>query len=157
MATWCNHIHRALLGPGWAAKAANTKVLSSANFVGKCFQHSKAKLKTRFASAAAQDLSAKACSSDTAHSMAWQSLGAGPAELTLDFTLPTGQSFRWRQTGVAEFTGVVDNRVVSRNYMYRLCSAAMTCSLISHLLLEQLLAVTSTRVGIAGQSAAEAR
>lgn len=45
--------------------------------------------------------------------MEWQSLGAPSAELTLDFTLPTGQSFRWRRTGTAEFTGVVDNRVVS--------------------------------------------
>ena len=45
--------------------------------------------------------------------MEWQSLAASSAELTLDFTLPTGQSFRWRRTGKAEFTGVVDNRVVS--------------------------------------------
>lgn len=126
MATWCNHLHRALLGPGWATKAANPKVLSAASSAGKCSRHIKAQLNTRLASTAAQDFSASACSSDTAHSMAWQSLGAGPAELTLDFTLPTGQSFRWRQTGVAEFTGVVDNRVVSCNYNIRLCSAAMT-------------------------------
>lgn len=45
--------------------------------------------------------------------MEWQSLGASSAELMLEFTLPTGQSFRWRRTGKAEFTGVVDNRVVS--------------------------------------------
>ncbi len=50
--------------------------------------------------------------------MTWQSLGASPAELTLDFTLPTGQSFRWRRTGEAEFTGVVDNRVVSCRHAY---------------------------------------
>lgn len=50
--------------------------------------------------------------------MEWQSLGAPPAELTLDFTLPTGQSFRWRRTGAAEFTGVVDNRVVSCTVSY---------------------------------------
>ena len=50
--------------------------------------------------------------------MEWQSLGAPSAELTLDFTLPTGQSFRWRRTGEAEFTGVVDNRVVSCTTVY---------------------------------------
>ena len=39
-------------------------------------------------------------------------LGVPRRELTLEFTLPTGQSFRWRQTGAAEFTGVVGQRVV---------------------------------------------
>ena len=152
MATWCNQLHRALLGPGLAAKAANPKVLPSANFFGKYFPHSKAELKTRVVSAATQDFSAKACISDTAHSMAWQSLGAGPKELTLDFTLPTGQSFRWRQTGVAEFTGVVDNRVVSRNYNNRLRSAALTylptfvCSLSSCLQSLQQVLVLQVKV-----------
>ncbi|KAK9811557.1 hypothetical protein WJX72_005824 [[Myrmecia] bisecta] len=42
----------------------------------------------------------------------WRSLGAPSAELRLEFTLPTGQSFRWRQTGEGEYTGVVDRRVV---------------------------------------------
>ena len=42
----------------------------------------------------------------------WHSLAAPPSELRLEFTLPTGQSFRWRQTGPQEFTGVVQQRVV---------------------------------------------
>lgn len=33
-------------------------------------------------------------------------------ELTLDFTLPTGQSFRWRQTQPHEYTGVIGDRLV---------------------------------------------
>ncbi|KAK9863991.1 hypothetical protein WJX84_001937 [Apatococcus fuscideae] len=39
-------------------------------------------------------------------------LGTSREELSLDFTLPTGQSFRWRQTGQSEYTGVVANRLV---------------------------------------------
>jgi len=79
-----------------------------------------------------------AAASASAHSMAWQSLGAAPAELTLDFTLPTGQSFRWRQTGQAEFTGVVDNRVVSCNSR-KLKSYSLVANSRSCLLLHQLL------------------
>lgn len=61
---------------------------------------------------------AQCFSKPVSDSMAWQSLGAPSAELTLDFTLPTGQSFRWRRTGKAEFTGVVDNRVVSCRHLH---------------------------------------
>lgn len=42
----------------------------------------------------------------------WQPLGTPRSQLTLDFTLPTGQSFRWRRSGAAEFTGVIGRRVV---------------------------------------------
>ena len=42
----------------------------------------------------------------------WQSLGTSRQELTLDFTLPTGQSFRWRKSGEAEYTGVLNQRLV---------------------------------------------
>jgi hypothetical protein len=42
----------------------------------------------------------------------WRRLGTPRAQLTLAFTLPTGQSFRWRQTAADEFTGVVGRRVV---------------------------------------------
>ena len=42
----------------------------------------------------------------------WLPLGAPPSEVRLDFTLPTGQSFRWRRTGEQEYTGVVHRRVV---------------------------------------------
>lgn len=61
---------------------------------------------------------AQCFSKPVSDSMPWQSLGAPSAELTLDFTLPTGQSFRWRRTGKAEFTGVVDNRVVSCRHLH---------------------------------------
>lgn len=33
-------------------------------------------------------------------------------ELNLDITLPTGQSFRWRQTGPSQYTGVLGQRLV---------------------------------------------
>jgi hypothetical protein len=42
----------------------------------------------------------------------WRSLGTPRAQLCLDFTLPTGQSFRWRRTGEGEYTGVVGARLV---------------------------------------------
>ena len=42
----------------------------------------------------------------------WQSLGTSRQELTLDFTLPTGQSFRWRKSGDADYTGVLNQRLV---------------------------------------------
>ncbi|KIY99249.1 hypothetical protein MNEG_8709 [Monoraphidium neglectum] len=45
--------------------------------------------------------------------VAWRRLGTPRRELTLDFTLPTGQSFRWRRTASGEFTGVIGRRVVS--------------------------------------------
>lgn len=45
-------------------------------------------------------------------SSGWQSLGTPAAELRLEFTLTTGQSFRWRQVGVGEYVGVIGQRVV---------------------------------------------
>ena len=51
--------------------------------------------------------------SDLASSTAWRPLGTPSEELRLEFTLPTGQSFRWRDMGEGLFTGVVGNRVVS--------------------------------------------
>lgn len=51
---------------------------------------------------------------DDGHTPAWRSLGIPASELRLEWTLPTGQSFRWRQTGTdpLEFTGVVGQRAV---------------------------------------------
>lgn len=43
----------------------------------------------------------------------WTSLGATPSELLLDYTLPTGQTFRWRKTAPDQYTGVIQGRVVS--------------------------------------------
>lgn len=42
----------------------------------------------------------------------WRSLGACGTELRLRYTLETGQTFRWRRTGDAEYTGVVGTRLV---------------------------------------------
>ena len=42
----------------------------------------------------------------------WRSLAMPKKELCLAFTLPTGQSFRWRKTGNDVYTGVVHKRVV---------------------------------------------
>jgi len=43
----------------------------------------------------------------------WRSLAMPKKELCLAFTLPTGQSFRWRKTGEDTYTGVIHQRVVS--------------------------------------------
>jgi len=43
----------------------------------------------------------------------WVSLGVGAKELRLENTLPTGQSFRWRETTEGDYVGVIGERVVS--------------------------------------------
>ena len=59
-----------------------------------------------------------------ADQLGWQSLGTPASELRLEWTLPTGQSFRWRQTGEAplEFTGVIGQRAVSMQLASLRCS-----------------------------------
>lgn len=42
----------------------------------------------------------------------WRSLDTTREELCLDFTLPTGQSFRWRATGHGQYEGVIGSRAV---------------------------------------------
>ena len=54
----------------------------------------------------------------------WVSLGTPAAELRLENTLPTGQTFRWRQTGEGEFLGLVGQRVVSEGTRRRCAGAA---------------------------------
>ncbi len=51
----------------------------------------------------------------TSETTEWHPLGTSAVELRLEHTLPTGQSFRWRQTGDAplEYTGVIGQRAVS--------------------------------------------
>jgi hypothetical protein len=44
--------------------------------------------------------------------MKWTHLRTPRTELNLHFTLPTGQSFRWKRTSVDEYTGVIGHRVV---------------------------------------------
>ena len=46
----------------------------------------------------------------------WRSLAMPRKELCLAFTLPTGQSFRWRKTGDDVYTGVVHKRVVGHQH-----------------------------------------
>ena len=55
--------------------------------------------------------SAKGLAAGLGHT-AWTSLGVSRRELSLDYTLPTGQTFRWRRTGSGEYTGVIGTRVV---------------------------------------------
>ncbi|DBA76918.1 TPA: 8-oxoguanine glycosylase ogg1 [Trebouxia sp. C0004] len=103
MAAWYSHLHRTLARPCLRTGPSKPYILfSTSSLVCQRLHTAQHKLGMALATA----------TSASAHSVVWQSLGAAPAELTLDFTLPTGQSFRWRQTGQAEFTGVVDNRVV---------------------------------------------
>ncbi|KAI8474872.1 MAG: DNA glycosylase [Monoraphidium minutum] len=54
-----------------------------------------------------------------AAALQWRLLGTPPSELTLDFTLPTGQSFRWRRTAPNEYTGVIGRRVVQLRQLPR--------------------------------------
>lgn len=57
--------------------------------------------------------------------MNWKSLKVPANELSLEFTLPTGQSFRWRKLDDESFIGVVRDRVFhlkqsDNNILYRL-------------------------------------
>jgi len=51
-----------------------------------------------------------------AMSTTWTALGTTRKEISLQFTLPTGQSFRWRRLGDDLFAGVIGRRVVSRGH-----------------------------------------
>ena len=56
---------------------------------------------------------AMALKEEPAEESGWRSLGTPAAELRLEWTLPTGQSFRWRRAGEDEWVGVVGQRAVS--------------------------------------------
>ncbi|XP_047334616.1 N-glycosylase/DNA lyase OGG1 isoform X2 [Impatiens glandulifera] len=43
----------------------------------------------------------------------WVPLRIGKSELFLPLTFPTGQTFRWKQTGALQYTGVVGSHLVS--------------------------------------------
>lgn len=58
-------------------------------------------------------LRAMMSASEASNAREWRSLAMPKKELCLAFTLPTGQSFRWRKTGDDVYTGVVHKRVVS--------------------------------------------
>ncbi|KAJ3675217.1 hypothetical protein LUZ60_004259 [Juncus effusus] len=47
----------------------------------------------------------------------WEPLPFSQSELFLPLNLPTGQSFRWRQTGPLQFTGVVGSHLVSLTHV----------------------------------------
>lgn len=64
------------------------------------------------AAAVAAPVKALFSAATAAHAPAWVSLGVGSRELRLEFTLPTGQSFRWRQLGEGRYIGVLGTRVV---------------------------------------------
>ena len=57
-------------------------------------------------------LRAMISASEATDAREWRSLAMPKKELCLAFTLPTGQSFRWRKTGNDVYTGVVHKRVV---------------------------------------------
>ncbi|KAF8405699.1 hypothetical protein HHK36_007776 [Tetracentron sinense] len=46
-------------------------------------------------------------------SLKWEPLNLGKSELFLPLTFPTGQTFRWKQTGPFQYTGVVNSHLLS--------------------------------------------
>ncbi|GMH22320.1 hypothetical protein Nepgr_024163 [Nepenthes gracilis] len=53
------------------------------------------------------------CSPNPGKIQRWVPLNLGKSELSLPLTFPTGQTFRWKQTGPLQFTGVVKSHLVS--------------------------------------------
>ncbi|KAL5559656.1 hypothetical protein UlMin_035867 [Ulmus minor] len=47
----------------------------------------------------------------------WVSLDLAQSELSLPLTFPTGQTFRWKQTGPLQYTGVVGSHLVSLKHL----------------------------------------
>ncbi|KAL8141235.1 hypothetical protein V2J09_007256 [Rumex salicifolius] len=47
----------------------------------------------------------------------WVPLNLGKSELFLPLTFPTGQTFRWKQTGELQYTGVVKSNLVSLKHL----------------------------------------
>ncbi|KAF3447016.1 hypothetical protein FNV43_RR12196 [Rhamnella rubrinervis] len=47
----------------------------------------------------------------------WVPLNLGRSELSLPLTFPTGQTFRWKQTGTLQYTGVVGSHLVSLKHL----------------------------------------
>ena len=47
----------------------------------------------------------------------WVPLNLTQSELSLPLTFPTGQTFRWKQTGPLQYTGVVDSHLVSLTHL----------------------------------------
>lgn len=84
--------------------------------VGSSLSNSK-RLRSRKASRVVKkEAKFESCAADEA-SASWCSLGVGRAELCLDLTLPTGQSFRWKQTGQSQYTGVVGKHLISLRHV----------------------------------------
>ncbi|XP_059631790.1 N-glycosylase/DNA lyase OGG1 isoform X2 [Cornus florida] len=52
-------------------------------------------------------------SSPDHQALKWVPLNIGKSELFLPLTFPTGQTFRWKQTGPFQYTGVVGSHLVS--------------------------------------------
>ncbi|KAL9265714.1 N-glycosylase/DNA lyase OGG1-like protein [Drosera capensis] len=52
-------------------------------------------------------------SQNSSKTLNWVPLNLGKSELSLPLTFPTGQTFRWKQTGPLQFTGVVKSYLVS--------------------------------------------
>lgn len=47
----------------------------------------------------------------------WVPLNLSRSELSLPLTFPTGQTFRWRQTGPLQYTGVVGSHLISLKHL----------------------------------------
>ena len=77
-------------------------------------------------------LRAMMSASDAADAREWRSLAMPKEELCLAFTLPTGQSFRWRKTGDDVYTGVVHKRVVSLASLSGMSSSGKGLGYLTH-------------------------
>lgn len=84
---------------------SNTPSLSSGNSGNSIVKFCSARMSTNLISPDPK--------TDPKTTLFWDPLRLGKSELSLPLTFPTGQTFRWKQTGPVQYTGVVKSHLVS--------------------------------------------
>ncbi|KAL3513661.1 hypothetical protein ACH5RR_026378 [Cinchona calisaya] len=75
--------------------------------------HSTSKLNSIFPSIKPRNILKNSPQIPTKTSLDWVPLNIGKIELYLPLTFPTGQTFRWKETGPLQYTGVIGPHLVS--------------------------------------------
>ncbi|XP_058097473.1 N-glycosylase/DNA lyase OGG1 [Magnolia sinica] len=57
------------------------------------------------------------CQSAQSPPLSWEPLNIQRSELSLPLTFPTGQTFRWKQTGPSQFTGPIKSHLISLKHI----------------------------------------